>query len=618
MKYKILKKGINQKNMVNFPNVINSKKGKDPVVQVIEGISFVIVLLGVITCVYMNLVGRSLWWDEAALAYSFSERGLWNLTSEKFELIQSAPVGWLYLTKILTLIFGNTDFVLRIPSMLAYPTVLFLLYRIWKDVFGVKYPMAGTAFAASFPLFLQYSNMFKPYLFDGLCCLLAVWFYHKFQKGQWKDLQLGIGWAVLVWFSNPVCFVAGGLLLSRFVCSLKERRFQIKEFFPICIPLGGSFIAYYFYWLRQTATDDRMTGYWKDWNFPLFPTSLADLKQIVKLADTIFSQFYRLEYVVIILLAAFLIYAIKCESEIFTGIYLGFFVTVFASGLNMFPVNKRLWLFIYPMIMLVVFAGLAKLIQQQNKTTVRVMGTILLGVAVLNGGIRYYLQEENVYWPGYEVKAEVDYLKDIISPGENVYVFCAQWPIFAYYNHYNLTELEETGNQVLVGMDPVTEKYDCEKDLEYITSSDKCYVIMGDTWDKKSHSALLFPTLHEQGYFQMVYNQYETPLWYYCRNIEDSQAAVSYEISDMQDDGENIIYEVKIKNTGKAYLNPKFETLVWKSDEGDEISLPKNIAPGKTVTKKVTVPKGETVTYQLENEYGLIAENTGLVLGEDR
>ena len=100
----------------------------------IEAVGLLIIAAGIVTSVRMNLVGRSLWWDEAALAFSFSQRDLGNLTGEALELIQSAPVGWLYTVKILTLLLGNTDFVLRIPSMAAYVGILALLFWIFTKI----------------------------------------------------------------------------------------------------------------------------------------------------------------------------------------------------------------------------------------------------------------------------------------------------------------------------------------------------------------------------------------------------------------------------------------------------------------------------------------------------
>ena len=105
----------------------------------------------------MNLVGRALWYDESALAFSFCQRSLSELTASELDYVQSAPVGWLYLLKIFSMIFGYSTYALRTPSIIAYVGTIFLLYLILKEIFHVYYAMAGPAFAASLPLILQYS-----------------------------------------------------------------------------------------------------------------------------------------------------------------------------------------------------------------------------------------------------------------------------------------------------------------------------------------------------------------------------------------------------------------------------------------------------------------------------
>ena len=70
--------------------------------------------------------------------------------------------------------------------MAAYVGILALLFWIFTKIFKVQYPVTCVAFAASFPLLLQYSNMFKPYITDGFFCLLTVIFYQRYLTGRWK------------------------------------------------------------------------------------------------------------------------------------------------------------------------------------------------------------------------------------------------------------------------------------------------------------------------------------------------------------------------------------------------------------------------------------------------
>lgn len=105
-----------------------------------------ITFLGAFTSIYMNVVNRSFWLDESLLAYSFSRRTIFNLWDGAFENAQ-APLGWLYAEKLLTVIFGNTEFVIRIGSVVGYLLTLWLLYYFMKTCFHTAYPLARRTLA---------------------------------------------------------------------------------------------------------------------------------------------------------------------------------------------------------------------------------------------------------------------------------------------------------------------------------------------------------------------------------------------------------------------------------------------------------------------------------------
>lgn len=593
--------------------------------MMINALAFIIVIAGVVTAIKMNFVGRSLWYDEAALAYSFSLRDFWSLTREPLEVYQSAPAAWLYLVKIFTLIFGNTDFVLRLPSILFYIGILVLTFLISKDVFSSKYPMLPTAFVASLPLLLQYANIFKPYICDGFVALLCIWIYFLYERGKVNTVILGVVWAVLIWFSNPVCFVEGGFLMIAGAEILWKKNWKkIKEVVLIVIFLGVSFIGDYLYWLRPAATSGSLQGFWAEYRFPVLIKSWDDVWQIKRMGGILFSQFYRLKWVIFAILFFCLFYALYKKNKMLLGIYASFAVAVFASSISMFPVNKRLWLFFYPLAVLVVFSGteefLRCVMQDHSAKGIRagqwLLPLVALACCVFNAGIRYYWNDENVYWPGYEYKAEYEYLCELIED-ENVYVFSGAYPGFLYYNQYDDTHLLNRENPVYVGYLPLGKNNDCEKDMNYILGSDKCYIFMSDTWDHVESTEVLFSQTHQQGFMEMVYYGYETPLWYYCKDAKDSLSNVSYTIIDEKTDMKGtMVYAVEVKNTGRCYLNPKFETLQLVEEEGNSFyELPDMIAPGDSVVLEMTVTNGETKRYHLKNEYRMICEDVVLELG---
>lgn len=177
-------------------------------------IFFVATVSGVMVSIFMNLVNRSFWVDEAALAYEFSKRSFWNMADGSFSNGQIAPLGWLYIEKMLEILFGNTEFVLRIGSIAGFVLTLLILYYLMKNCFQTAYPWAACAFYANMSFILQYSNTFKPYIWDGFFVLLVIALFYLYGCKKIRLWALIACWSILIWFSNPVCFFEGGLLAA--------------------------------------------------------------------------------------------------------------------------------------------------------------------------------------------------------------------------------------------------------------------------------------------------------------------------------------------------------------------------------------------------------------------
>lgn len=492
--------------------------------KIIEGISIIISIIGIITSIKMNLVGRSLWYDEAALAYSFSQRGFLDLTSEGLDMVQSAPVGWLYIEKLFVSVFGVSDFNMRVLSILFYVLVLLSIYYIMKVILKSFYKFPAVAFVATLPLILQYSNVFKPYISDAFFCLLVIIVYDLYVKGKLNIYVLSVIWVVIIWCSSPACFVVGGMLAADFIFALieKDKKKVIKSVISGAIVLVG-FAVYYFYWLRKVS--DGMFGWWGNKNFPLIPTSVDDLKLMKHLTEEIFCQFFRWEWLILILFSVTIIYAIYKKNKIIIAIYFSVLVSLFASFIGMYPINKRIWLFVYPLIIIAVFYAINGIIEESDKLITKIMvGIFVIIMPILNSGIYYYWNNENVYWPEYEVKAEMDYLDSVIRSGDKVYVLSSAKPMFLFYNDYLDDELDGLGNEVMIGEYPYNLDIaldtglpiDHTAEYEYIEGSDKCYIVASNTWNTSYDK--LYERLSKTGSVQVIYSDYGTPLLLYEKN----------------------------------------------------------------------------------------------------
>ena len=488
--------------------------------KLVEAISLVIVLMGIITSIKMNFVGRSLWFDEAALAYSFCKRGFFDLTADSLDLVQSAPVGWLYIEKLFVTIFGVSDFNMRILSIVFYVLLLAAIYYIMRVILKTYYKLPAVAFAATLPLILQYSNVFKPYIADTFFCLLAIIIYDLYVRDKINIYILSVIWVVLIWCSSPVCFVIGGLLLTEFIFGVfnKDKTKIIRSVIGGVIVLVG-FALCYFYWLRKV--DNGMFGWWGNKNFPLIPTSLDDLRLLKQLTEEMFSQFFRWEWLILVLLIIAAVYAIYKKNRIVIGIYLSGFVGLFASFIGMYPINKRIWLFIYPLIIIAVFYLIDGIVGLSDKRIYKLLcGAFVIAMSILNSGIYYYWNDDNVYWREYEVKAELEYLDEVIDEGDKVYVLASAKPMFLFYNDYEEDTLLGKGNEVMIGdysylidiaLD--TGQYiDHSAEYDFIMSSDKCYIVASNSWNEEGQYTRLYDTLRTAGTVEVVYDEYDTPL----------------------------------------------------------------------------------------------------------
>ena len=221
-----------------------------------------VILSGIGVSIYMNTVGRSLWLDEAYLVSSLKNRSLFQLTASPLDYIQSAPIIYLYIVKILMMIFGDSEGVLRLFSIISYGAAIVLTYYVSKRLFRCKYPILCAAFVANIDFLLRYSNVLKPYVSEGVWVLLVFIVYYLYQEKKIQWYTMAVCYMVFIWAANPVCFFIGGVLTCEFVTGVFQK--EGKRIAYSVISGGGilaSFAVYYFYWLRSAATDDFMQNY---------------------------------------------------------------------------------------------------------------------------------------------------------------------------------------------------------------------------------------------------------------------------------------------------------------------------------------------------------------------
>jgi len=265
-------------------------KQSDKATITVWSISLFLILLGISISILLYSANRGLWLDEAMLAYSFNTRSFFNLTTSILEWDQSAPILYLYIVKIITLIFGTSELTLRIFSLFSFIGILVLVYILMDKAFKVRYPIMSVAFISNISVLLYYSNEFKPYMCDCFSVLMVLYLYYLFKENKIKLLSLSLVYAVLLWLSYPTIFFIGGVFIYEFIFSVisKDKKLMFMTTFGGIIILISFFIMY-IVWLKPVANDEYMINYWKYYKFPLVPKNIEDMQITV----TIFKTKYR-------------------------------------------------------------------------------------------------------------------------------------------------------------------------------------------------------------------------------------------------------------------------------------------------------------------------------------
>ncbi|MCR4337999.1 MAG: glycosyltransferase family 39 protein [Candidatus Omnitrophica bacterium] len=339
----------------------------------------IIILIGAIWRISAYLViNPSLWLDEAKFAiktdeFSFSQ--LWNpdahpTASEEIKA-QTGPLGFFFLTKVLTLYFGNHEYVLRFIPLLTGILGIYFFYLLAQKILSPRGALLALAFFSFSPILINFSFDFHPYSSD---VFIAVIFSHLFLTLDQRDMKMkeallrGMILAILLWFSSPAIFVFLGISTVLFYHYFSKKEWSKLKILSIMIIFNlTSFSINYFSYLTYFISSQPITTYWKQFLIPNLPFSISSFKF---LCNFLFTQFffYAPLFFIKYSLLAFLLFAF--------GGYLLFFqkrlkfflligpllITILASIFQKYPFIGRTIVFLTPIAYILIAAGIEKTI----------------------------------------------------------------------------------------------------------------------------------------------------------------------------------------------------------------------------------------------------------------
>ena len=267
------------------------------------------ILLGIFARTWLYLQGYGLSRDEYYLAASIYHSSFRDILNGIFPFGQAPPLGFILSVKLLGLLFGSSEYVLRFIPFVSGILLLLFSYLFIKREFGIKTASIFSFFLSiSYPL-LYYTVLFKQYQVEALISLIYLNFYCLNRKTlmagniPFKSVPIIL---ISILFGNPTIFVLCGIFLTIFYEQSKNNNllpFLKNNYIKFFIIILGCLVYYYFYLSQinninsgfqhsawdmyylpeQLAFSEKIPLYFKYYAVPLIGNYFTDISPITEI-----------------------------------------------------------------------------------------------------------------------------------------------------------------------------------------------------------------------------------------------------------------------------------------------------------------------------------------------
>ena len=399
--------------------------------------AFLIILVGLVFRLRQYAAQRSLWLDEAMLARNIVERSFGQL-AQPLNYDQGAPLGFLYIEKLLTEIIGNHDTTLRLLPLFAGCLSLFLMYKLGGYCIRGPSTFVALALFAVGDRLIYYASELKQYSSDVLVVLLLYLAAAPNLEGRATRkhcLLLTFGGAIALWFAHPAAFVLASIGFALFLMYLSRRDWHRLRWLALSgLVWATSFSLLYLTSLRHLTASRGLLDFWQPAFMPMPPW--ANLQW---LTDALRYSFVdpvglsaSLTGALLGLAGAVLLLRQRWQWGI--ALLIPLFLTLVASGMRVYPFGGRLLLFAVPSLLIAIGVGLEGVRSALRRTGALATGVWLALVVILLWGPVVSAADKLVKPPmGEHTRPVFAYVQSHRQPGDSIYVYYGAEHAFRYY-----------------------------------------------------------------------------------------------------------------------------------------------------------------------------------------
>ena len=520
-----------------------------------------LIFYSLIVRIQIFMLGTSLWNDEAMLAESIVSRTMRELLTQPLANTQTAPVLYLVVVKILTILFGTSETVLRVFSFASLIGMLVAQGLLLRKVFHVRisYTLFSVAVSSTFLYYMEYSVEFKPYMGDAAFVLLAFLGYYAYREGRLGNgfrsvIWLAIIFVVCMLFSSPAAFAVGAVIVVEFIlkCFRRDKTAIIQ------IVIVGSifllaFVLNYYFWLRSYATDGGMTHFWSGRIFRLS-------NSVYLIRELLGPIWHSLWLTLPMTIAGFVISLFRRNVYTLTiGVF--FILLIIASAIGKYPMIIRLWMFLYVIIFIYCFVFLDSIrFSMKNVKTAKIIQTIIplfLACFLLLPNLAFTEYGKGASWTisqGGQANPLIEFVGDNIQDGEVFYAFFPASRIVKYKIGYDTARIGDVSDDnIIFG------NVDYWNELDVIAQKPAVYILFYHSYyplsqnpDMKNATEYLM----SKGFMERILNVENTYLYWYTNDFSKVKSSARLEISDIKSAQGMLSGVFRIENTGRTILAP--------------------------------------------------------------
>lgn len=220
-----------------------------------------LLILGpVILCVIVYFQDRSLLLDSLNLSRNVYERSYFELLSP-LDYEQSAPLLFLWLSKLVTSILGFSQYILRFVPLVAGLVAILLFAGVAVHTLGRAFGTVATLWLGTHQMYVRYATEYKQYMTDLLSTVIVLALLDRYpyldRRSVWKVSIVGV---LLIWLSMPGIFVLGALVVYYGYVHWRDRR-SMWPVLGLGAALAVSFLVNYLLILVPTIESSHMQAF---------------------------------------------------------------------------------------------------------------------------------------------------------------------------------------------------------------------------------------------------------------------------------------------------------------------------------------------------------------------